>query len=597
MSNYIKFIMGAACCMALTGCIDNNYDLSDIDTTSEFQVKDLVLPVQLDPVTLSDIINVKDGDQIKEVTINGKTFFAVEETGEFESDGIEVNTFEADSDPLESKTARFKINGAAGLKKGAKRKADAASAYYLIERVQQNIDYEADGIDGSVRELTSLTYNPLSFVILLTSEKVTDNLGPHLENLEIQLPKGLVLSNVTANGYTYNPSDYSPATGVLHLGTIDVKGGKSEIVITSTGIDLSSYDHPFKYDAGSNSGSFSLKSDFTIEDARLTFSTGSDLLALLGEEIDFTVDYQLTPLVATSIMGSIAYDLSGTGLDIDPIELDNLPDFLADPETNLILANPQIYLNLNNPVGEFGLGYQSGLEIISFRQEGDKTFNLGSEITVAGKSGQYNYLLAPDPAAVSDIPEDFASNIIKMTYPDLGMILSGNGLPEKLDIKLIDPQIPVQKLTSPFQLGVELPGMKGTYRFLAPLALEGDSRIVYTKTEDGWWSDDLADLVITKLELSALVSSDLPLDATMAVYPLDKDGNRIQGLTIVPVELPANSQDREMVFSITGEIRNLDGVLITATVTPDSQDALSPDQIITLKNIRVKVSGNYTREL
>lgn len=597
MSSFYKFLLGTAGCLALTGCIDDKYDLSDIDTTSQFQVKDLVLPVQLDPVTLSDIINVKDGDQIKEVTINGKTFFAVEETGEFESDGIKVNTFEADSDPLESKTARFKINGAAGLKKGAKRKADAASAYYLIERVQQNIDYEASGIDGSVRELTSLTYNPLSFVILLTSEKITDNLGPRLENLEIQLPKGLILSNVTASGYTYNPSDYSPATGVLHLGTIDVKGAKSEIVITSTGIDLSSYDHPFKYDAGSNSGSFSLKSDFTIEDARLTFSTGSDLLALLGEEIDFTVDYQLTPLVATSIMGSIAYDLSGTGLDIDPIELDNLPDFLADPETNLILANPQIYLNLNNPVGEFGLGYQSGLEIISFRQEGDKAFNLGSEITVAGKSGQYNYLLAPDPAAVSNIPEDFATNIIKMTYPNLGMILSGNGLPEKLDIKLIDPQIPVQKLTSPFLLGVELPGMKGTYRFLAPLALEGDSRIVYTKTEDGWWSEDLADLVITKLELSALVSSDLPLDATMAVYPLDKDGNRIQGLTIVPVNLPANSQDREMTFSITGEIRNLDGVLITATVTPDSQDALSPDQLITLKNIRVKVSGNYTREL
>ena len=76
--------------MLLTGCIDNGYDLTDIDTTSEIKVNDLTLPVNLAPVTLSDIIAVgeNEDDKVKEVTINGKTFYAVEETGSFSSDPL-----------------------------------------------------------------------------------------------------------------------------------------------------------------------------------------------------------------------------------------------------------------------------------------------------------------------------------------------------------------------------------------------------------------------------------------------------------------------------------------------------------------------------
>ena len=50
--------------LLFASCIDNNYDLSDIDTTSRFEVKDLVIPVNLDPIMMSDLLEIKEGDNI-----------------------------------------------------------------------------------------------------------------------------------------------------------------------------------------------------------------------------------------------------------------------------------------------------------------------------------------------------------------------------------------------------------------------------------------------------------------------------------------------------------------------------------------------------
>ena len=46
----------ACSALVFTGCIDNSYDLSDIDTTTQLRFNNLVLPIQMDPILLSDII-------------------------------------------------------------------------------------------------------------------------------------------------------------------------------------------------------------------------------------------------------------------------------------------------------------------------------------------------------------------------------------------------------------------------------------------------------------------------------------------------------------------------------------------------------------
>lgn len=64
----------AAALPLLAGCVNDDYDLSDIDTTTRVSVNDLILPVNIDAITLGDVISVDEDSRIKPVIINGQEF-------------------------------------------------------------------------------------------------------------------------------------------------------------------------------------------------------------------------------------------------------------------------------------------------------------------------------------------------------------------------------------------------------------------------------------------------------------------------------------------------------------------------------------------
>lgn len=606
--NFKKFLMaGGALTLLLTSCIDDKYDLADIDTTSRFKVNDLVLPLNLDPVLLSDIIKIEEGDQIKEYTIDGHTFYAVEESGTFSSDPIDVASFDASANQLNPTIATFSLPKSG---KRQRRVGEEFPLYFLTGKVLQSLDYEADGIDGAVRALTTLYYNPVHFTMkLMIVEQLNSALSMQLENVTLQLPKGLDLLNVEAPGYSFSASDYSPTTGLISMDKVILNEGEATIDIISTSIDLTSYPNAFSYNKELDEGTFYLDSEFSIEEGtRLAFSGTSEALATIPDLVEFTVTYDVSDLIATAMLGNIQYDLTGENLKIDPVELDNLPSFLENPETNLILSNPQIYLNLNNPVGEYGLTYQSSLDISAIRDGKIDTTFPSPLIVVPATIGSHNILLAPDENNISLIPDEYKPGLERLRYENLGYILSNggkaDGMPEKLDIQLIDPMIPDKPIVghNPFRLGENLPGMDGTYLFLAPLSLKEGSTIV--KTVDGWWSEDLADLTIDNLGISAIANSDLPTGVVINIYAIDRDGNKISEES--SVKLVGLAQNEPIEISLIGlmidgqrqPITNLDGIEIYVLTSDNGNDeALAPSQTITLENLKAKVSGYYTKKL
>ena len=70
--------------LTLSGCIDDKYDLSDVDTTIGIQVSNLTIPVNLDAITLSNILSLDDGSVIKDVD----GYYAVLINGDFTSSDI-----------------------------------------------------------------------------------------------------------------------------------------------------------------------------------------------------------------------------------------------------------------------------------------------------------------------------------------------------------------------------------------------------------------------------------------------------------------------------------------------------------------------------
>lgn len=83
----MKIAALAAAAAALTGCVQDDYDLSDVDTMARFTARELVLPVNLDPVTLNSVIEINEGSRIQ--IVDGQ--YALLENGDFHSAEISIN--------------------------------------------------------------------------------------------------------------------------------------------------------------------------------------------------------------------------------------------------------------------------------------------------------------------------------------------------------------------------------------------------------------------------------------------------------------------------------------------------------------------------
>ncbi len=581
--------------IGLGGCVDDNYDLSDIDTTTRISVNDLVLPVNIDPITLSDIISIDEDSKIKVMTIDGKEFYALSETGDFHSDDIFVEKVTAEAPVLNPTTRTLDQVIAESAPSRAGEVADDYSCTYRIVEMGNDFTYSSDNIDEAIVELYSARVTPMDFKVHLDALNAHGKVDRmYFTDLVIQMPYGLD-ATVTEGG-SYNPED-----GLWTIARQEVVGSEADASLTTSAIDFAAngchiINHSMKFD-----GAFRVMSGLlTIEPI---FVNGQPVP--LPEQLEFRVSYTIDDMEVQAFTGVINYKLKG--MDIDPVNLDDIPDFLAGDETVLNLANPQIYLQLNNPVAGDALSYRTGLTLSAIRSEGPAytftpdagTFTIGHD---HGITGPYNFVLAPDEAGLT-VPDDYESSLHFVKFSTLGDLLgvpSGaavKGLPSQIGIALDDPCIPTSPVTD-FALGRSIAGVDGRYELLAPLALKDGSMIVYTDTRDGWNDEDVDAITITKLSLSATATNNCPIDAVLTAWPIDKDGHRITGVQISSNTLPANAVDHEIVIEMTGTVTHLDGITFEARINPDeSGKTLTPSQTITLDNVRARVTGYYEKEL
>ena len=569
-------------CALITGCVDKDYDLSNIDTTSEFRVDNLVLPINLDAITLDKIIDLDEESKIKTVDINGKQFYAVTEEGDFHSEPIFIESFTATIPPVNTTNAIFELN--AGGRNASRAASTSKSVFYydLRDFTPQHVSIKANGIDNSIRAIDELKSKPMTITIALHESTLPSNVTISMEALKLEMLKGLNVTSASAG------AKYDPQTGILSIENLNFTNNEAQISLVAEGIDFTLNNTTIK------DNSFDCSSEIKLDSGKLkmevAMSSGQSFTP--NQRVEFALKTTFSPFIATHFSGKIEYKLSGSDLNINPITLNDIPDFLNQDETDLILANPQIYLNLNNPVAGYNLYYQTGLQLTSIRTSGNKTYapDNGQKIaTAAGNSGTLNFVLSP--TMPSDPLSQYTKDLKHIPFSGLSNLLSGEGLPDEIEIDLINPELPLQTVAD-FKLDNNIEGVKGNYYFLAPLALKTESTIIYTDSKDGWNDEDLDKLKITSLELEADATSTIPLEATIVAYPLDKHGNRISGVKATG-KLPANCTDEHIVITMEGTIEHLDGVTFEATVHPGDENPLAPSQTIILKNLRARVSGSY----
>ena len=104
-------------------------------------------------------------------------------------------------------------------------------------------------------------------------------------------------------------------------------------------------------------------------------------------------------------------------------------------------------------------------------------------------------------------------------------------------------------------------------------------------------------MTITKLEISALISNNFPLDIEITGQPIDVEGNIIEGVYIEGAQVSSGAEDSPITITITGEVKKLDGITFVATaIASEDQLVLRPEEHIVLKEVKAKVSGSYDTE-
>ncbi len=543
---------------SLTGCVDDKYDLSDIDTTAGVKVNDLVVPVNIDAVTLNSVLDLKEGDNVQ--VVDGQ--YIVLETGDFHSDPISIKAIN-----MAAPTIKSTVHNCVAV---------PGSHDFNISSNSSPFTYNSNDVSDCIVSIDGIGTH-WTLTIQLAIEEINGSGNATVRDLVLRLPKGMTLVR--------DADKYDPATGLFRAGTRPFNGAFCTIEVEASAVNAAQAGIDYDY----RSHTATMHGNCAVESGVLNIDAGSfDLLHIHA-------NYTMSRITATSFTGEVKYDIDGTSFS--DVDLGNLPKFLSQSGTDIRLTNPQIYLCLDDPLNVYSLTARTGLTISSWggdTKRGDYSLDTPGFFDIATSPAARSYDFCLSPAK----PEKYytGTDVQWVGYKALSNVLSGDGIPSRLAIRLDDPRLPVQRVKD-LKLGESLGAVTGTYTFFAPLSLADGSVIAYTGTQDDWSSEDLDAVTISALTVTAVADSDLPVEAELVAYPIDKYGNRIGDCEITGTTLKPMCKGEPITMTMKGTVRYLDGVRYVVKVNQADAKVLTPEMSVKLSQVRARVSGEYVKKL
>lgn len=591
--------------LVLAGCVDDNYDLSDVDTTSEFKIDNLTVPLKLQPITLESVLDLDNdpNDVIQIEESNGQRFYVARKSGDFHATPAAVKEITTSMPQIAGihQTINGQILNSGSSAPGMRRAgAENLVVYFPLKPQMTNFKYDVWDVNKEIFTLSEIKLRNNSSH--RTTIKISLN-SPELQsvaeyvtlrdvqfqfptNLQIEVPAGCTYQN----GLLSLPEMVANASNNFTVGV--------EVVLTGL-----KFETPLELKAVDNyegAGHFSINEDLGIKSANI-YATPKTQITDVPTSITCNVDFAMNEMVINAFSGRIRYNVSID--EISELNLSDIPDFLSKPETNISLYNPRLELDANNPVGNYNVGVSAGITITPHRDNettSTKYIFPGFSIGHNGEGPYHIEIGAKTPNAPSNY---------QYSFPDLSKILSGNGIPKYLKLDLTSPTYPqpvIDGEAKDFPLGEPFSEVNGKYSFYAPLSLCDGSVIYYTDRDEGWEEEDLQKAKVSKLTLTATAISDLPCSISVTATPLDKDGNALPKLETDAnwATIPANANAETGKFSFdlipadpNVPFQNIDGIEFVAKAVQEVDGVvLSPDQKIVIDNIKITISGSYTTD-
>ena len=230
--------------LLLSGCIDDDYDLSDIDGTVELQVKDLTIPMNLDDIKLTNIIEISENGQIK--IVDDK--YVIIEDGEFDTDEIEVPMVEIAAPVVEPTITKLELNAPEIPNipnipniPMADLGIDISELHYTLESNVSEFEYVTHSVSDYIMSIDKIgTDLKVEMIFDLVGLDIVKSFS--LRNFELQLPKGLTLTLTTEKGV------YDPETGILSIEDGPHAGHSLDFIMMVSEIDIEKSGITYDYD-------------------------------------------------------------------------------------------------------------------------------------------------------------------------------------------------------------------------------------------------------------------------------------------------------------------------------------------------------------
>ena len=574
----------------LTGCIDDGYDFSNIDTTVELKAVNLTVPIEFNDIVLNEIIKVNENDTSaviqKRLDRNGDSIYVVLKRGNFRATTPEIRTLFC-NDPEEQPQTHSVTLPFAGA-------ADTpGSVKYQISEIATSFSYEMDDIDDAVTYLNQISFTrDEAMVWRLRVDVVPTDVNRFskvaVSGLKVQLPEGFT-------GWYDNGNYITDSEGVLTIPEFNLEYGRQWHGTIEVKVMEVSFDP-----------AIDLTETHSVEINDIVKVVGGDIVGTLADpeatadpSVTFSVGYTLFGFRVEEIRGTVEYNLENP--HVEDADLSGLPDILAGNGTKIMLSNPQLYLTVNNPVGHYDLGCDMGLTLTAKRDNSpEQDFILPQPIYIGHDhyNQQYKFVIAPNPEEKGEPGYEDAENIV---FEDLANVLTGDGLPKKIAVTLASPaqpEIAVKGLANHFKLGSKIDDITGSYIVYTELALGQGTQIEYRTDVTGWSGPDVDAITVNELNVTAHIDNGVKVGVDLTVVPIDKAGNEI------PVNEPAKvtveaSSATDITTTLRGNITGLDGIRLKAIINQPmpAEEPLRPNQTIRVSNLRATVSGNYTKKL
>ena len=563
----------AVALLALSSCVDHDYDLSeDIDMTMQIGGELLTLPTSsTDAITLSQILDLDSSSSIKTVETDG-------EYGLAKGDYVLVQ--DGNSDPADYRVPEVSLGHLNGSRSETQLPEFVnTGADRITEHATPTINNVNLSDDDVTPELVSLTNAKLDVTMTFSVGFLSDDFaGTAYINegfkaifdpswtIAVDPASASFLKAISANEVEFTRecaiTANAPLVAKIHLVNVD---------LTKVPADQGLYER----------GHFRLQSDIESEGDISIDATGMAIGATANLNLEVITDVQDATLI--EVTGVIDPDIN---IDPTSFTINDIPDFLSDDDNHLDIDNPMIYFTVNN---NSPLSLDVNGKLTSYKN-GNKLAAVG-----LGKAfGTSEIVVPPTSTTIFVISRKAVSgNFKNIVVPDLGSVLET--IPDEILFDNITCEALPEEAT--FILGNTYT-FKADYEAVIPLAFGADMRLHYTHEDQGW-DEDLDKYNFRRVDITLTAINTLPLAMTPEVQALGRNGQTLSNVTAT-IEGTVAAGSIANPSSTDLKIGELDGIRLVfdGVSAPEYLgENLNESQSLVFDNIKIQIIGGIIVDL